>query len=390
MNTKYLIIGGGPAGVAAAESIRRNDSGGKIVIVDREGERLYSKINLHLMLDGKIPDEKIYIKSQEFYQENGFEFIKGVALSGDAEKKEITLDAGEKIQYEKLIIATGGGPRRLAFDGDNQVGVRTFYSLDDVRIVKQDASKADHFIVIGGGFLTLDLLDALVNLGKKITLVMRDQRLLQNKTSEAGSKILEQGLLDHGVEIKREAQIEKFYQKDGAKFAQLIDGSTVEFDACVMAVGIASDLTLAESLGLKIETGIIVDEKMQTSREDIYACGDICQYRDYISGDYNMAGNWYFAQESGKAAGDNASGADAVCEATVLVAKQVFGSSMFYYGSVNQSYEMKEFINGRSCVQYFIKDGKIVGLGALNMPTSMQNLKNLLGSKFEEGLVVKP
>jgi len=388
MKTTYLIIGGGPSGVAAAEAIRKNDQKSRIAIVDQEGHRLYSKIVFHHFLSGKISKDKLFLRSEDFYKKYQIDLIKGRAKNADYKTKTVYLENKEPISFEKLIIATGGAPRRLELEGENEAFL-TFYSLQDAIDLKNKVAMAQKILVVGGGFLTLDLLDGLLELGKKITLIMRDDYLLQNRLGEAGGKILQKSLDGAGVEIISNAQIKKILPDGKDKTAILESGRQIDFDLGVLAIGLKIDLEFARSLGLKTDKGIVVDERMKCFADNVWACGDICQHKDLFSGDYTLAGNWLFAQESGKIAGSNASGGDVVSQIYTMVSKKVLSCNLFFCGSADKKYQMSEMISGKRYGAIFEKEGKIVGISTLNLLQKTAIVRQSLGTKIKPDVLLK-
>lgn len=388
VETKYLIIGGGPAGISAAEAIRSKDSQGSVLVVDAEGEPLYSKISFHRFMDGTVGKDKLYLRTIEYYKNKKIDFLKGRANSGVSKEKKISLDDGKEIFYEKLILATGGQARTLDIEGTQEIFPKTFYNLQSAIELKNALSHAEHVLVIGGGFLTLDLLDGLVSLNKKITLIMRDSRILEGKIGERGSVLMERKLISKGVEILRNEEVLKFEKKNDS-LAYLKSGSEISFDLAVIAVGLQINLQLARSLDVKTDRGVVVDKFFTTSDPDIYACGDVCQYEDVFSLEPNMAGNWYFAQESGKTAGLNATGEKTANTVSVIVAKNIFGMNLYFSGSLNSHFESRDFAEGEKYFQVFIKEGKVVGISALNMADQISIFSKLLGGAFDESVLPK-
>jgi len=388
VETQYLIIGGGPAGVAAAEAIRSKDTQSSVLIIDAESEPLYSKISFHRFLDGTVGKDKLYLRTIEYYKDKKIDFIRGRAVSGDAKAKKIVLEGGEEILYQKLIIATGGRAKLLDIEGSEELAPKTFYNLQSALELKDASEDAERILVIGGGFLTLDLLDGLVALNKKITLIMRDSRILENKIGERGSVIMEKKLLTRNVEILRNEEVSKFEKKNGS-LAVLKSGREISFDIPIIAVGLEVNLELARVLGLKTDRGVVVDRFFATSDSNIYACGDVCQYEDIFSGESNMAGNWFFAQESGKTAGLNALGERIENSSSIIVAKNIFGLSLYFSGSINSQFESRDFTSGEKYFQIFIKDEKIVGISALNMADQIPVFSKLLGNPLDENALPK-
>jgi len=388
VETKYLIIGGGPAGVAAAEAIRSRDTESSVLIIDAEGEPLYSKISFHRFLNGTTDKDKLYLRTADYYKDKEIDFIKGRAVSGDSRAKKIVLDDDREISYQKLIVATGGRAKVLDIEGSGEIVPKTFYNLQSAIELKNALGSAERILVVGGGFLTLDLLDGLVALNKQITLVMRDSRILQGKVGEIGSRLMEEKLLAKGVEIIRNEEVSKFEKKDNSS-ALLKSGREIVFDLVVVAVGLEINLELARTLGLKTDRGVVVDRFFATSDPDIYACGDICQYEDIFSRESNMAGNWFFAQESGKTAGQNVLGEKVENHSSIIVAKNIFGLNLYFSGSINSQFDSRDFASGERYFQIFIKDEKVVGISALNMAGQIPVFSKLLGNTFDENSLPK-
>lgn len=376
MEKDYLIIGGGPAGIAAAQAIRSNDPDGSILIVDREGERLYSKVNLHLMLDGSLAEENIYLKKDEFYKNNRLELLKGEVkkLSG---KKAVLAD-GPVFVSQKVIVSTGGIPRKLGVEGEELDWVHNFYSLSDCRKIKDALKSAEKIAIIGGGFITLDIIDTILKLKKKLTLICRDEQLLFGKISPEGARLLEKMISGDLVEIKYKSSVKAFESQLGTNRITLDDETFVECDLAILAIGITNDLSIYPEL--QKDKGIIVDKKQLTNISDVYACGDISEFQDEASGEFILAGNWYMAQESGRVAGENASGKNVERNAFLQVSKMLFGQNLFFAGNVSIRYDSQQFQNGNKFLQVFIKDEKVIGLTALNLINKIRDLKELIGT----------
>lgn len=376
MKKDYLIIGGGPAGIAAAQAIRSNDSNGSILIVDREGERLYSKVNLHLMLDGSLPEENIYLKKDEFYKENRFELLKG-EVKKLSEKKAVLTD-GSVYDGQKVIVSSGGMPRKLGVAGEGLSGVYNFYSLSDCRKIKDALKSAEKIAIIGGGFITLDIIDTILKLKKKLTLICRDEHLLFGKISPEGARLLENSISGDLVEIKYKSSVKAFEGDSSISGLRLEDESFVECDLAILAIGITNDLNVYPDL--QKNKGIIVDNKQTTNIPDVYACGDISEFRDDASGEFVLAGNWYMAQETGRVAGENASGKNIERHAFLQVSKMLFGLNLFFAGNVSTRYDSQQFQNENKFLQVFIKEDKVIGLTALNLINKIRDLKELIGN----------
>ena len=378
--TKYLIVGGGPAGITAIEGIRQRDKNGPIILVDREGEQLYSKVNFHLYLEGKISKEQLYLKPDNFYRANAVELVRG-KVNDISLDKNAQLESGEEVVFEKLILCCGGAPRQLAVPGADSPNVFNFYSLQDIEKIHAVLASRSKFLIVGGGFITLDLIDALIKLGKEIVLVVRDARLLQEKVGERGSEIITRAISRGKVRCVFSAEAKSF---DGTS-AILSDGQKVDFDLCIVAIGIAPNLEIAKKLSLKIGRGVIVDNHQKTSLDWAFAAGDICEFEDPNSNEMMMPGNWFYAINSGRIAGTNAAGGDLKNETVPRVSKALFGKQLNFVGNINSKFETKEIAEGEKYVQVYLKDGKLVGAAMINAGDDFSKIINSLGKEYSTG-----
>lgn len=370
MKTKYLIIGGGPAGVATVEGIRSHDKEGKIILVDAQGEPLYSKINLHFLLDGKMQPDQLYLKKQEFYEQNGVELVKN------------NLTNLNDWQYEKLILAPGGSPRKLEVFGADLGGIHTFYSLEDGKKLVWELGNASDVLVVGGGFITLDVVDSLQKLGKTVHLIMREKQILPGKVGPEGAKILQKRLGDK-INCYFGEEVAQFYGASRVGRAVLLSGKKIDCQLVIIAIGIVPNLDLAKQLNLKINRGVVVDEFQKTNQEGVWAAGDICEFPDSNSGEMMTAGNWFYAGESGRVAGENAGGANVQNAAVPVVSKNLFGTNLFFIGNVNDKFERKEFFEENMYFCAYLKNNLLVGASAIGLPAKLPLAKANLGKKFE-------
>lgn len=383
METKYLIIGGGPAGTSAAEAIRSVDQDAGLTIVDDQGERLYSKIVLHKFIERSLEKASLYLKDASWYKENNINLVKDVAITLDSQRRAVGLKSGGEIEYQKLLFAGGGSPRKLGVQGENLPGVYNFYSLKNAQDIARGLESARRVAVIGGGFLTIDILQSLTELGKKVTVIVRTERILQEKVGPKGSEIIKEALERMGVELRFNSTVQNF--SGGGKLNKLMlsDGE-LEADMAIVAIGVISNTDLAKEAGASVERGIIVDESQKTSLPDIFAAGDLCQIKEKITGESFVPGNWYFALVSGKVAGLNMAGREEKNTEGPLVTKVVSNLKLGFIGFINQDYAGFEFEKDGRCLQVFVKDDIVVGLSLVNLGCPVAELKSLLYKKFNK------
>lgn len=383
-NVKYLIVGGGPAGTSAAEEIRSRDASGSILIVDRQGEPLYSKIVLHKFVEGEIKKENLYLKDAGFYAEKRIDLISGEIISLDPDKREAKLASGEQISYEKLLLSAGGSPRKLGVEGEDLEGICNFYSLSDAQKISDKLKKVEEVVVVGGGFLTIDILESLVRMGKKTTVVVRTARLLKEKIGPAGSQILDRTLREKGIGFEYSSNVTKFSQGDRGIEIGLNTGKTLRAGLVIVAVGIVANVGIAKQAGIKTDRAIVVNQFHKTSDDNIFAAGDLCQIEEPFTREQMIPGNWFFAMVSGKIAGANMAGANEKNDQMPMVAKKVAGVNLGFVGFIDERYIFFETQKDDKYLQVYAKDGVVVGLSSINLSQSIGELKNLLGKSADK------
>lgn len=385
---QYLIIGGGPSGTFATQAIRSRDQAGSIGIIDDQGERLYSKVILHQFITGEIEKEKLYLESPQWYQENKIELLSAKVEGINLEEKTVLLPGGEAISFEKLLLALGGTPRKLNVEGENLAGISNLYSLSDAEKIKNELEKAKKIVIIGGGFLTIDIVSALARAGKEVTVVARTQRILQEKIGPKGSEIVEKIMAGESVKFEFNASVERFEGRTAVEKVVLTSGKILAADMVITAVGIVPNISLAQASGLKVGKGIIVDQKQESSEKDVYAAGDLCEVARNNLPESFMPGNWHFALSSGRTAGLNMTGANEQNDDLPLVSKVLPNLKLGFVGFINEKYFADEFCSENKYICSYKNDDYLVGLSTINLSQPVFELKKFLGQKYDKELIL--
>jgi len=304
---KYVIIGNSAAGIGAVEGIRQVDREGSITIISDEPYHTYSRPLISYLLYGKTTEEKMKYRPDNFYRENGVEFIAGVrAEKVDAERKTVTLADGRGIEYDKLMVSTGSSPFVPPVEGLDTVPCRhTFMSLDDARRLSADLGKDKHVLIIGAGLIGLKCAEGIMDKVGTITVVDLAPRILSSILDDRGARIVQKHLESKGVKFILGNSVQKF---EGSK-AVFTDGTEFCFDVLVMAVGVRPNVKLLEGIA-RIERGIVINERAETTAPDIYAAGDCTQSYDVSSGMNRIMALLPNAYIQGETAGINMAGGD--------------------------------------------------------------------------------
>ncbi len=324
----YLILGGGTAGINAADAIRSRDSTGKIILVSQED---YLPINRPMLtkdlsLIDEMPDE-LFVHTKDWYDERNIEMKLGEsAVSLDPEKKTVEITSGT-IHYDKLIFATGAECFIPPFEGWQKEGVMTIRHLTDSVKLKEYMDHAEKCVVIGGGVLGLEAANELMRAGLKVTVLEASPQIIGRQADADSAARMKKIMKKMGVECYEGVQIEAVLGDEKAEAVKLATGEVYPADFVVVSCGNRGNVKVAQDAGVNVERAIVVNQFMETNIPDIYACGDCCQY-DGVN--FQL---WQEASSQGNIAGANAVGERAVYETETLgLNLEGFGTTLFAIG----------------------------------------------------------
>ena len=296
--TTYLIIGNGVAGNAAAENIRKHDMEGKIVIFSRESRPFYYVPALPSFLAGEKAADQITLHQQSWYDQRRIDLYLDTRVTQiDAAQKFVETDQGKRFPFDQLLLATGGNSFVPPIKGADSAGVFTLRTLADADRIKEAAAGAKTVVLIGGGLLGLEAGNGLRKLGLKVIVVEFFPRLLPRQRDADGAAILARQLEDMGFTFYLGAKTQEIAPGPDGLTVNLESGEKLKGDLVLISAGVRPDLSLAQALGLDIDKGVKVDDTMKTSRDGIYAAGDLIEHRG------RFYGIWPAAMEQGAVAG---------------------------------------------------------------------------------------
>ena len=354
----YLIIGGGMTGAAAANGIRELDDAGTIGLISVEPEPPYDRPPLSKKLwDGKKTIDEIYVKLPGNVQPHFGRRV--VAL--DPAARAVTLDDGANHTYGRLLLATGGDPRRLPFGG---AAVNYYRTLADYRALRADADRGAGFVVIGGGFIGSEVAASLRKRGNDVTLVFPEAAICNRVFPARLGAYLNDTYREKGVEVLAESTVTDIEAGDSGATVTLGDGRRLAADRVVAGIGIEPDVTLARAAGLGVDNGILVDERLQTTQPGIYAAGDVANYPDAVLGMRRRVEHADAARAMGRAAGRNMAGAGEAYHYLPMFYSDLFELGYEAVGQCDSRLEVvedwrEEFKQG---VLYYMLDGRVRGV----------------------------
>ncbi|WP_088104916.1 nitrite reductase large subunit NirB [Halalkalibacter urbisdiaboli] len=283
---KLVIIGNGMAGARCAEEIiKHKPEAFDVMIFGSEPHVNYNRILLSSVLQGSTTLDDIIINSQEWYEKNKITLCSGETVTIiDRENNTIITDKGNKVQYDKLIIATGSNPFIIPLPGHDKEGVIAFRTIEDCEKLIQTSKKYKKAAVIGGGLLGLEAARGLLHLGMEVNVVHICDTLMERQLDFTASKMLQKELEQQGMNFLLEKATEEIVGGTRVEGLRFKDGSEVEADLVIMAVGVRPNIKLASEAGLETNRAIIVNDYMQTSDPDIYAVGECVEHRNVVYG----------------------------------------------------------------------------------------------------------
>ncbi|MFQ6067086.1 MAG: NAD(P)/FAD-dependent oxidoreductase, partial [bacterium] len=308
----YVIIGNSASAIAAIEAIREYDKKNRIKVISDEPHSNYSRPLMSYLLGKKVDVDRMLYRGKDFYKDNKVElFLNKKAAKLEPKEKWVILSDGQKICFDKLLIATGGRPIIPELKGLDLDGVFTFIKLSDAQKIQAyiKANRVREAIVMGGGLIGLKTTEALIELKIKVTIVELADRILSATFDQISSRLIERGLEKIGCRLFTDNTVAEIRSKN-KKVNEVIlkDRKKVPGGLVIVAIGVRPNIKLVRNTPIKTNKGILVDSFMQTSVKDIYAAGDCCEAKDLLLNVNRPLAIWLVAVKQGRIAGYNMAG----------------------------------------------------------------------------------
>lgn len=300
----YIIIGAGIAGTNGAMAIRKEASEASIVLIGEENYPVYSRVNIGKVASNAKQPKELLLKTEEQFQQQNIDRIIARVTSLNKDEKSIILDNGEVLEYDKVLIATGGGARTLTQSGADLEGVFAFQTLDDAIAVRDYIEDKNKITIVGGGFIGIEFVELLSNLDKDVTLIIRDEWYWQGMIDQIGGNLLNEYLSKRAT-IYYESEIKEIRGNQMGQIAEieLTSGEIIPTEA--MCVGIGLELNKSFLPTELCNRGLKVNQYLQSEDENIFGAGDMVEYYDIIQEQYTGSGTWAQASLQGITAGYN-------------------------------------------------------------------------------------
>jgi NADPH-dependent 2,4-dienoyl-CoA reductase/sulfur reductase-like enzyme len=312
---RLVIIGAGPAGIVAAETLKKLDGDAAVTVIGKEAEPPYSRMAIPYFLTGSIGEDGTHLRKTEgHYEKLGIDYSQGTVAAIDTAASKVTLEDGGDVSFDRLLIATGSHPVKPPVEGLNLPGVHHCWTLDDARRIIDLAHEGAHVVLMGAGFIGCIILESLAVRKVQLTVVEAADRMLPRMMNATGAGMMKAWCESHGVAVKTATKVTGIEQSigdgDDTLAVHLDDGSTLPAHLVVVAAGVHAYTEFLDGSGIDVDQGVLVNDRLQTSAETVYAAGDCAQGPDFSTGGWSVHAIQPTCTEHGRIAALNMSGRD--------------------------------------------------------------------------------
>jgi NADPH-dependent 2,4-dienoyl-CoA reductase/sulfur reductase-like enzyme len=362
---RVVIVGGGAAGFAAAEMLRREGFAGSVTLLSSDESAPYDRPNCSKdYLAGNAPEEWMPLKPPEFYAQHAIALELGTEVTAiDVKSRQVTLAGGRNVAFDKLLLATGAEPVRLDIPGAGEPHVHVLRSLADARAIIATAKTARSAVVIGASFIGLEAAASLRARELEVHVVAPEHRPMERVLGREFGDFIRRLHEEHGVVF----HLEETATAIKGRTVTLKGGTTLSADLVVVGVGVRPRTGLAEQAGLAVDRGVLVNEYLETSAPGIYAAGDIARWPDPHTGDKLRIEHWVVAERQGQAVARNMMGQRARFADVPFFWSQHYDLPINYVGHAEKwdKLEIEGDIAARDCMVRYRRDGKVLAAASI-------------------------
>lgn len=306
---RHVIIGAGPSGVIAAETLRKSNPNVEIVLIGNESIPPYSRMAIPYYLLENIEEEGTHLRSSRYFDQQNINYLVQNVSNVDSDVKEVVFNSGEKLSYDKLLIATGSKPLLPPIEGTDLPNVHNCWTIEDARNIVAESKNCKNIVLMGAGFIGCIILEALFKGDTNLTVIEMGSRMVPRMLDEKAGGLLEKWCIEKGINVKTSTRITAIKANDADTMTvELDNGETIPACMVISATGVKPNIEFLEGSGIDVDHGVIVNNKMQTNVANIYAAGDVAQGLDFSTGESTVQAIQPTATDHGRIAGLNMSG----------------------------------------------------------------------------------
>ncbi|MGL5944217.1 MAG: FAD-dependent oxidoreductase [Waterburya sp.] len=400
-NRIYVVLGAGAAGTAAVERLRQKGFQGRILLISAEEKLPYDRTKLSKKyLQGQVEEDSLPVRSCEFYEQHGIELRFGKAVTQvDAINKSITFEDGFRIEYDSLLLATGGKARKLDVRGSDLEGIYTIRQPEDANLVLNAVKNAKQALIIGSSFIGMEAAASLNQQGLKVTVVSPDDVPFKKILGDQLGKIFQKAHEQKGITFKFGTKATKFTGDGKVKSAVLDNGETIATDLVIVGIGVEPNTSYLEGIELnKKDHSIPVNEYLQTEIPDTYAAGDIARFPYAPVKDSTRIEHWRLAAQHGRIAAENmlnnGNSALTVDNIVPFFWSEQYHLKLRYVGHAEQWHEI--YIDGDldldkpEFLAFYLQNNRVMAVAGINRDRDIAAISELMRlQKMPNGITVK-
>ena len=381
----HVIIGAGPAAVAAAEHIKKLDARSEVTMLAAEDVPPYSRMAIPYYLVGNITPEGTYLrKDAAHFDKLGINVRHARASSINPQAKEVSLGSDGSMKYDKLLVATGATATKPPIPGIDLDNVHNCWSLADAHKIIDKASPGSNVILMGAGFIGCIILESLAARKVNLTVIEMENRMVSRMTNRVMGTMIKDWCVEQGIRVLTSTKVDRIDAKGDALTVSTNTGENIDADLVICATGVRSNTAFLDGSGISVEMGVVVDDYMQTSVADIYAAGDVAQGKDFSTGEYYVQAIQPTAVEHGKIAAQSMVSGHVTAHAgnvnmnvldTVGLISTSFGMWMGVEGGEESELVDKE---NYQYINLQFKDDVLVGASTLGMTQHVGVMRGLI------------
>jgi NADPH-dependent 2,4-dienoyl-CoA reductase/sulfur reductase-like enzyme len=389
---KHVIIGAGPAGVIAAETLRKVDPTSNVVMIGDEQEPPYSRMALPYYIIDKIDEAGTYLrKDSNHFSKKDIDIIRDRVLKVDGANKKLTLENNNEVEFDKLLIATGSHPIRPPIEGMDLPNIHSCWTLEDGRNIVAKAKPGSNVVLMGAGFIGCIILEALALRKVNLTVIEMGDRMVPRMMDQTAGNLIKKWCLDKGVNVHTSTKVESITKGDGEALKVNLDsGATLNADLVISATGVKANIQFLDNSGIETDFGILVNERLESNNPDIFAAGDVCQGKDFSTGEYTVQAIQPTAADHGRIAAMNMAGKDTLHQGSVNM------NVLDTMGLISSSYGLWMGVDGGEQVQLVdedryryislqFQDDVLVGAQSLGLTQHVGVLRGLIQTNLKLG-----
>jgi 3-phenylpropionate/trans-cinnamate dioxygenase ferredoxin reductase subunit len=392
-NMAIVIVGAGHAAGQSAASLRQGGYEGEIIIIGDEAHIPYQRPPLSKQyLSGEHGIERVYLRPEKFYHDKNVTLKISTRVSAiDTTAKTVATDAGETIDYDKLLIATGGRPRKLSIPGSDLAGIHYLRTIADVDIIRSEFADGKKLVIVGGGYIGLEVASVAVKSGLEVHVLEMEERILQRVTTPEMSAFYHQLHTNRGVHLHTSTMVSGFTGESTVGTVECGDESFAA-NLVIVGIGIIPNVEVAEAAGIECDNGILVDDHCLTSAADVYAAGDCTNHPNPLLGRRLRLESVPNAMEQARVASANLCGGDKTYAAIPWFWSDQYELKlqMVGFSADGDTQIVRGDMDANRFAVFYLKDGSVVAADAVNSPKEFMICKQLIGKPVDVAVLADP